>query len=383
MAKIRKEYLMAPGPTPVPAEVLAAGSLPVYHHRTPRFNAVVKKVSEQLKELFKTKNDVYMLTSSGTGAMEAAVVNITSPGDRVVVCQAGKFGERWAKIIQAYGIEPLILDKPYGDFFNPEDVEKVLNENSNIKAVFIQLSETSTGCVYDIEGIARAVAKTDAILVVDGISGLGATPFYMDKWGVDIMLTGSQKGLMLPPGLALISLSKKAWKLVEEAKSPNFYFDLKLAKKNLEKDTTPWTPATTLILELEKALEIILDEGVEEMWKRHEWLADATRSAIEGLGLEFFARRPGNVLTSVKVPAGVDGSKLVKTMRDKYGVTVAGGQGTMKGNMFRIAHLGYMDRFDTITAISALEMTLKDLGHNVNMGAGVKAAQEVLCKDPE
>jgi len=382
MQRVRKDYLLAPGPTPVPAEVLQAGALPIYHHRTPKFSKIVHDVSEDLKYLFQTKNDVYTLTSSGTGAMETAVVNLLSPGDKAIVIEGGKFGERWTKILKTYGMNPEIIKVPYGEFVTPEKLEETLKTHSDAKAVFTQLSETSTGVVYDTKGFGEVVSKTDAVLVVDGISGIGATELRCDDWNVDIALTGSQKGLMLPPGLAFISASDKAWKLIETSTCPKFYYSLKDARKSLEKDTTPWTPALTIILQLKEAMTIIKNETIEGMWQRHAWLANATRNAVGALELELFAKRPGNVLTSVKVPQGVDGAKLVKTIRDKFGVTFAGGQGTMKGNIFRIAHLGYMDRMDVIIAIAATEMALKEAGYPVKMGAGVAAAEEALINDP-
>lgn len=382
MEKIRKDYLLAPGPTPVPPEVLAAGSLPIYHHRTPKFSKVVRECSEGLKYLFCTKNDVYTLTSSGSGAMEAAVVNLLSPGDKAITIEAGKFGERWTKIMKCYGMEPVIIKIPYGEYATPEKLSEVLKQNPDAKAVFTQLSETSTGIVHDIKGFGEVVSKTDAALVVDGISGIGAQEFRMGDWNVDIAITGSQKGLMLPPGLAFISASNKAWGMIEKSTCPKFYYDLKAAKKSLEESTTPWTPAITLILQLHEALKIIKRETLEGIWKRHAWLGEATRNAVKSLELEIFAKRPGNVLTSVKVPEGVDGGKLVKTIRDKFGVTLAGGQGDMKGKIFRVAHLGYMDRMDVIIAISAIEMALKEAGHHVRVGSGVAAAEEVLVREP-
>lgn len=381
MERIRKDYLLAPGPTPVPAEVLQLGAMPIYHHRTPKFSKIFREASDKLKNLFQTKNDVYTLTSSGSGAMETAAVNLLSPGDKVIVIEIGKFGERWAKILKAYNMNVVSIKKEYGDFVSPDELKEFLAKHTDAKAVFTQLSETSTGVVMDIQGFSKVVSETKAILVVDGISGVGAQELKVDDWGVDVALTGSQKGLMLPPGLAFITLSDKAWKMVEGSTSPKFYFSLVDAKKSLEKDTTPWTPAMTLIIQLNEALNIIEKETIEGMWKRHAWMADATRAGIKALELEPFAMRPGNVLTSVKVPQGADGVKLVKTMRDKFGVTVAGGQGTMKGNIFRIAHLGYMDRMDVIIGLSALEMSLKDQGYNVKLGAGVSAAEAILTED--
>lgn len=382
MEKIRKDFLMAPGPTPVPPEVLQAGALPIYHHRTPKFSKVVKDVSEDLQYLFCTKNEVYTLASSGSGAMETAVINLLSPGDKVITIESGKFGERWTKINKAYGMKPEVIKVEYGDFVKPEQLKETLDKHPDAKAVFTQLSETSTGSIMDVKSFGEVVSNTNAVLVVDGISGIGAQEMRMDDWKVDVALTGSQKGLMLPPGLAFITASCKAWELIEKSTCPKFYFDLKPAHESLRKDTTPWTPAITLMIQLKEAMKIIKKETMEGMWKRHIWLADATRAAVKALGLELFAKQPGNVLTSVKVPANVDGVKFVKLVRDKFGVTLAGGQGSMKGNIFRIAHLGYCDRMDTIIAISAIEMALKELGHDVKIGAGVAAAEEILMNDP-
>jgi len=382
MEKIRKDFLMSPGPTPVPPKVLLAGAEPIYHHRTPRFSKIFKEASENLKYLFQTKSEVYTLTSSGSGAMEAAVVNLLSPGDKAIVLEAGKFGERWTKILKNYGMNPAVLKVDYGNFVRPEKLEEFLKANPDAKAVFTQFSETSTGIVHDIKSFGNIVSKSNAALVVDGISGIGAQEFFMDAWKVDVAVTGSQKGLMLPPGLGFLALSEKAWAMVDQSTTPKFYFDLKEAKKAYANDTTPWTPALTLVIQLGEALNIIKKETLEGIWKRHEWLANATRAAITALELEIFAKNPGNALTSVKVPSNIDGGKLVKTIRDKFGVTLAGGQGDMKGKIFRIAHLGYVDRMDTIVAISAVEMALKEFGHPVRIGTGVAAAEEILTADP-
>lgn len=382
MSRIRKNYLITPGPTAVPPEVALAGAIPFNHHRTPRFSTIVKKVGEGLKELFQTKNDVYIMACSGTGVMEAAVANLVSSGDKIIVAEAGKFGERWVKIAKGYGAEIVHVNKPMGEVITPEDVKAALDKNPDAKVVFVQLSETSTGCVYDVEGISKVVSKTNAVFVVDGISGVGAVPCYQDKWGIDALISASQKGFMLPPGLTFISVSKKAWGLIETAKSPRFYFDLRESRKSFEKDTTPWTPCISLILQLEKSLEMLLEEGVENVWRRHAWLAEATRAAATALNLKLFAKRTGNILTSIVVPDGIDGNAIAKTMRDKYGVQISNGQGELKGKILRIGHLGYVDRFDVIIAISALEMTLKDLGFRLELGVGVKAAEEILCREP-
>lgn len=380
--KIKKNYLLSPGPTPVPPEVASAGALPLIHHRTPQFRAIIKEVAQALKYLFCTQTQVFFAACSGTGVMEAAVANLMSPGETMIVVEGGKFGERWSEIGRAFGLNVVSIKIEYGKACPSSPVEKALKEHPNAKAFFTQLSETSTGCVFDIEAIGKVVSKTKTLFVVDGISGVGAEPCYPDKWGVDCLLTGSQKGVMLPPGLGFISLSQKAWDVCLQAKSPRYYFDLRAYKKALDQEDTPYTPAISLLFQLAQALKIIQQETIEGMWKRHAWLALATRSSVKALNLELFAERPGSVLTAIKTPSGVDGERLVREMRDDLGVTIAGGQGEMKGKVFRIAHLGYMDRFDILTAISALEMALKRQNFNFEMGAGIAAAQEILWKDP-
>ncbi len=375
---IKKYYLLSPGPTPVPETVLAAAAEPIIHHRTPEFSKIFMETTEGLKMVFGTKEDVFILTSSGTGAMEAAVVNTLSPGDKVLTINAGKFGERWGNICKAYGIAFKDIVVEWGQDYTKDQLEAELKANPGVKAVFCQLSETSTGAIFDIKGFGEVVAKTEAILVVDGISGTGATPCPMDEWNIDIMVSGSQKSFMIPPGLAYIAFGPKAWKLVETAKCPKFYFDAKKAKKNLLDKTTPWTPAISLVIQQKKALDIIAGMGLEKLFAHHRILGDATRAGIKALGLELLSERPGNILTAVKTPAGVEGGKIVKTMQSKYMAYIAGAQDPMKGKFFRIAHLGYMGGFDIITALTALEMTLADLGYKFEPGASVKAAEPVL-----
>jgi len=375
---IKKYYLLSPGPTPIPDKVLSVAAEPIIHHRTPEFSNIFMEVTEGIKTVFETKEDVFILTSSGTGAMETAVVNTLSPGDKVITINGGKFGERWGNICKAYGViyKDIILE--WGADFTKERLAEELKTNPGVKAVFATLSETSTGAIYDIKGFGEVVSGTDAILVVDGISGVGAAPCPMDEWKVDVMVTGSQKSFMIPPGLAYIAFSQKAWKMVETSKLPKFYFDAKKAKKNLVNKTTPWTPAISLIIQQKKALEIINGMGLPKLFEHHRILGDATRAGVKAVGLELLAVNPGNILTAVKVPAGVDGVKLVKTMQSKYMAYIAGAQDPNKGKFFRIAHLGYMGGFDVITALSALEMTLLDLEYAFEPGAAVKAAQAVL-----
>jgi aspartate aminotransferase-like enzyme len=376
---IKKYYLLSPGPTPVPERALSAAAEPIIHHRTAEFSAIFMEVTEGIKRVFGTKEDAYILTSSGTGAMETAVVNLLSPGDKVLSINGGKFGERWGNICKAYGIayKEIVLD-PWGKDFSKEELEAELKAMPDCKAVLATLSETSSGAMFDIQGFGEVVARTSAVLVVDGISGAGVTPCPMDEWKVDVLLSGSQKSFMIPPGLAFIALSPKAWALAANSKLPKFYFDLKKAKKNLANQTTPWTPGVSLIIQQKHALDIINKMGLEALFAHHRILADATRAGVKALGLQLLPQRPGNVLTCCKVPEGIEGGKLVKTMQGKYMAYIAGGQDPYKGKIFRIAHLGYMGGFDIITALSALEMTLMDLGYKFEAGAGISAAQAIL-----
>lgn len=375
---IKKYYLLSPGPAPVPESVLAAAAEPIIHHRTPEFSKIFMDVTEGLKHVFGTKEDVYILTSSGSGAMETAVVNTLSPGDKALILNAGKFGERWGNICKAYGIAHKEIVVEWGADYAKEQLAAELQANPDIKAVFCQLSETSTGAVYDVKGFAEVVAPTNAILVVDGISGMGVMPCPMDDWKIDVLLSGSQKSFMIPPGLAYIAFGPKAWKLVETSKCPKFYFDAKKARKNLVGKTTPWTPAISLVIQQKKALDIILGMGLEKMYNHHLILGDATRAGVKALGLELLAKHPGNILTAVKTPAGIEGGKIVKTMQGKYMAYIQGAQDPNKGKFFRIAHLGYMGGFDIITALVALEMTLTDLGYKLEPGASVRAAEPIL-----
>ncbi len=375
---IKKYYLLSPGPTPIPDSVLSAAAEPIIHHRTPEFSAIFMQVTEGLKYVYGTKEDVFILTSSGSGAMETAIVNTLSPGDKVISINAGKFGERWSNICRAYGVNVKEIVLEWGADFSKEQLAAELKANPGVRAVFTTLSETSSGAIYDIKGFGEVVAQTEAILVVDGISGVGATPCPMDDWKVDIFVSGSQKSFMIPPGLAYIAFSPKAWKFVATAKLPRFYFDAQKAKKNLEKQTTPWTPAVSLIIQQKKALDIIRSMGLEGMLEHHRILGEATRAGVKALGLELLAKKPGNILTAVKTPAGIDGSKLVKTMQSKYKAYIAGAQDPNKGKFFRIAHLGYMGGFDIITSLAALEMTLLDLGYSFEKGRSMAAAETVL-----
>jgi len=377
----KKNYLLAPGPTPVPPTALLKMAEPVIHHRTPQYRAIFKEVSDKLKLVCQTQNPVYTFTSSGTGAMEASMTNFLSAGDEVIICVTGKWGERFQNIAKAYGVKVHILSVEWGKRTEPASLAKALKENPQVKAVYATLCETSTGVVNDIEALGKLVSKTEAIFVVDTIAGLGADILKADDWKVDVVVAGSQKGLMLPPGLAFISVSEKAWKRVSEAKLPRFYFDLRFYKKSLEDDDTPFTSATTLMIGLRESLCLMEKEGMEEVWERHRILSQATRAAAKALGLGLFAEHPSRALTSVRVPTGLDSAKMLKLLRDDLGVTFADGQAEMKGKIFRIAHLGYMNEYDLLAGIGALERTMDHLGFKVAVGAGVKAFQETFIRE--
>jgi len=373
-----KKYLMTPGPTPIPPEVLLKMAEPIIHHRTPQFMAILKEANEGLKYVFQTKNDVITFASSGTGAMEASVINVLSAGDKCIVVRGGKFGERFAEIAQAYGITPINIDVQWGTAPDPEIIKATLKKNPDVKAVYTTLCETSTGTTYDIESIGKIVKDTPAILVVDAISGLGADQLMTDEWAVDIVVAGSQKGLMLPPGLSFCSVSQKAMGLAEKSKAPKFYFSFKAAKKALDKTDTPWTPAITLIIGLTQAIKLMREEGLDNIFKRHHKLAEATRQGVKAIALELYSKRPSDAITAIKVPAGVDGEKLVKSMRDTHGVTIAGGQEELKGKIFRIAHMGFMEKFDVVAALTATEIGLAEQGYKFEYGKSQGAAEKVL-----
>jgi len=374
-----KQLLLAPGPTPVPSRVRLAMAQPMFHHRTPQFSALFGEVRKQLQELFQTEQDVLMLASSGTGAMEASVNNCFAPGDEIVFVNGGKFGERWGKLATTFGLKPIEIRVEWGRAVRPDQIEQALSEHPNAKGVLLQASETSTAAVHPIDQIAAITRKTNALLVVDGITAVGVYAIPMDKWGIDVLITGSQKALMLPPGLALLALSARAWERVEQTKQPRFYFDLPRERTNQAKNTTAWTPAISLVIGLQEALTMMQEEGWANVYARHERLARATRAAGTALGMRLVAPdNPSPAVTGLYTPEGVDGGKLFSYLRDKMKVVFAGGQDQLKGKIIRIAHLGYIGAFDTITAVAALEMALKHFGHPVELGRGVGAAQAEL-----
>ncbi len=375
-----KKYLLAPGPTPVPPEVLLAMAQPIIHHRTPQFEALFAEVQAGLRRLFRTQQDVLILASSGTGAMEAAVTNTTSPGDRVLVVNGGKFGERWGKIAASYGLQVTELKVEWGQAVEAEAVARALREHPETRLVLMQASETSTTALHPVPAVARVTAASDALLVVDGITAVGVLDLPMDSLGIDILLTGSQKALMLPPGLAFLALSERAWSAVTAARTPRFYFDLKRERDNQQQHTTAWTPAISLVSGLHVALKLMFDEELANVYARHDRLARATRAAAQALGLRLVAPRcPSPATTGIHLPDGVPG-KVVGYLRDRVGVTFAGGQDQLKGKIVRVAHLGYIGSFDVVTAIASLEMAFAAFGHRVAFGTGVGAAQAVLME---
>jgi len=377
-----KKRLYTPGPTPVPEEIMLTMAEPMIHHRHPEFQEILKSVNENLKYLFQTDQGVMTLTSSGTGAMEASVANVLSKGDTAVYVNGGKFGERWGEILNAYGLNAVEITMEWGTPVTAEQVIDTIKNNPETKAVYLTHSETSTGTATDIKTIAEAVHKhnNDIAVIVDGITSVGAMKSKMDEWDLDIVVTGSQKGLMIPPGLAHIAVSERAWKLIEKSDLPSYYFDLKAAKKALDKTDTPWTPAVTLFIGLEKALTMLREEGIENVWARHQKLADAIREGCQALGLKLLSSSPSNALTAVYVPDNVEFKKFNSVLKQKYGITVAGGQGHLKGKLFRISHLGYYDELDMMTMMAALERTLVEVGADITVGAGLTAAQKIFTK---
>lgn len=352
---------------------------PMFHHRTPQFSAIFAEVRAGLQALFKTKQDVLMLAASGTGAMEAAVANCFAPGEEVLVVNGGKFGERWLKLCDAFGVKAVELRVEWGRAVRAKDVEAALAANPNIRGVLVQASETSTTAVHPIQQLAAVTRGRDVLLVVDGITAVGVYDLPMDAWGIDVLITGSQKALMLPPGLALIALSERAWGRVAKTCQPRFYFDLPRERSNQAKNTTAYTPAISLVIGLREALAMMQEEGLDNVFARHARLASATRAAALALGCRLVAPdNPSPATTGVFVPEGIDGSKLFAYLRDRMLVTFAGGQDQLKGRIVRIAHLGYMGAFDIIAAIAAFEMVLRHFGHPVELGRGVGAAEAEL-----
>jgi aspartate aminotransferase-like enzyme len=379
MTGIVKERLYTPGPTPLLMEAQARTLTATLHHRTEGFRKLMKETLESLRYYFNTKNDVLIFASSGTGAMEGAMSNLLSPGERVLVGTAGKFGERWAGLAKAYGIEAVMVEVPYGQTLPIEQMGARLKSDGPFRAVFVQATESSTGVRHDIEALAGLVRPhPETCLVVDAITGLGTTDLRPDDWGIDIMIGGSQKATMIPPGLAFASVSDKAWKVIEKAKLPRYYFDFAKERKNLAQGESSFTPATTLVVALHTALNYIRELGRDNLIANAALLAEAARASARALGLKLFAvSNPASAVTAIYAPDGMDSGAIVKEIRNRFGAIITNGQGSMKGKIFRLAHLGYYDFLDLISVVAALEIALVKLGQRVDLGAGVKAAEEV------
>ena len=379
-----KQYLMTAGPTPLPPAVSLAMAQPMIYHRAPAFVEVYARVLERLKLVFQTGNDVLVFAASGSGAMESAVANLVGPGEPALVASCGKFGERWLELCQAYGSEALHYDAGWGSKVDPAELDRLLAEHPDVNVVFTTLSETSTGVVNDVKELTEVAHRHGALIAVDAVSALGAIPVEQDAWGVDVVVSGSQKALMSPPGLAFASAGETALAHAAERPGRRYYFDWQRTVEGQRSDPpdSPFTPAVGLIQALDVALGLIVEEGLEQVFDRHRLLGRATRAATKALGLEQFGPEDdeANVATAIALPEAIDGAKVPKLMRDRFGVTIAGGQGALKGKIARIAHCGYFGPFDIVVTLSALEMTLRELGHELELGAGVAAAERIFLE---
>lgn len=369
-----KKRLFTPGPTPVPETVMLKMAEPIIHHRNPEFAEVLTRVHQNLQYLFQTQQPVVVLTSSGTGGVESTFVSLFSPGDTIITLNGGKFGERWVKMPKAYGLTVVEVKIEWGKAPSAAQVAEVLKAHPEAKAVYIVHSETSTGTATDVKTLAKVIHEnSNALVCVDGITAVGAHEMRFDEWGIDVCVTGSQKGLMIPPGLAFVALSKRAIEKMESSTLPKFYFDLRKAVKSWQANDTPWTPAVSLVIGVDAALQMLKAEGIENIWKRHERLANAIRCGVTALGLKLFSDSASYAVTPVWLPEGVEWKAFNKILKSKYGITIAGGQDDFTGKIFRISHLGYYDEFDMVTMMTALEMTLKECGYQYETGAGVQA----------
>jgi aspartate aminotransferase-like enzyme len=374
-----KKRLFTPGPTPVPEHVMLTMAEPIIHHRNPEFNEILTRVNRNLKYLFQTEQPVLTLTSSGTGGVEATFVSLFSPGDTIISVNGGKFGERWVKMPRAFGLNAVEIKLEWGKAPTADQILSELRKHPETKAVYLTHSETSTGTATDVKTLSRVIRENSKALVcVDGITAVGAHELRFDEWGIDACVTGSQKGLMIPPGLAFVALSQRAIEAAEHSTLPKFYFDLRKALKSYEKNDTPFTPAVSLVIGVDVALEMIRAEGIENIWKRHERLAMAIRAGVSALGLKLFSNSPSYAVTPVWVPEGVEWKTFNKILKTKYGITIAGGQDDYTGKIFRISHLGYYDEMDMVTMMTALEMTLRESGYKFDLGAGVQAVVKYL-----
>ena len=377
---MKRNLLLTPGPTQIPPDICAALGKPIIHHRTPQFKENLKEAISGLQFVLQTKNDVYLLASSGTGAMEAAVANLLSAGDNAITVESGKFGERWTELCHAYHAQVKVIEVPWGQTVSPSQIKTLLDADKDIKAVFITHCETSTGVTADVQAIADIVKNTNAVLVVDAVSSLGVIDLQMDNWGVDVIVSGSHKGFMLPPGLAFISVNDRAFQLIEQSSSPRYYFDLRKSKKAAAKTDTPFTPTIGIIIALNESLRSIKKRGLEGSFAVYAKLAEGVRAAAKALGLTLFPDESciSNVLTAINLPEEIDGNQVVDIMRDVHGITTAGGQAQLTGKIIRIAHMGCISKEDILTGISSLESVLSELGYQFESGVGVKAAKEIF-----
>jgi aspartate aminotransferase-like enzyme len=379
-----KQYVMTAGPTPIPPAVSQAMARPILYHRAPAFVNVYARCLEKLKDVFQTRNDVLTFAASGSGAMESAVSNLVRPGEPVLVASCGKFGERWAELADDFGAQTIHWDAGWGSRVEPAELERKLAENGGVELVYTTLSETSTGVVNDIQALTEVAHAAGALIAVDAVSGLGAVPIPQDEWGVDVVVSGSQKALMCPPGLAFASVNEAALERAASIPGRRHYFDWQKTAEGQRKDPpdSPFTPAVSLFAALDVALRMIEEEGLDQVFERHRLLGRATRTAAKALDLELFGPEDenSNVVTAIKLPDTIDGAKVPKIMRDRYGITIAGGQGKLKGKIARIAHCGYFGAFDILATFAGFEMTLRELGHEVELGAGVGAAQGVFLE---
>ena len=377
-----KRYLMTPGPTPVPPEVLAALAEPVIHHRGRDFKEIYERCLARLREVYRTANDVLLFTSSGSGAFESAVSNLVSPGDRVLVLSAGNFGERWAAMTKAYGADVVHARLEWGETPDTDDLRTALAEAGDIRVVYLVHSETSTGVVADVQSLAVTAKEAGAVVVVDAVSSLGAVPLETDAWGIDVVVSGSQKALMCPPGLAFVSVSSDALAAAASAVSPRYAFDWERTRAAQAKLDAPFTPAVSLVKALDVALGLLLEEGLEAAFDRHAALGRACREGAKAMGLELFSPDEDRsaVVTAIRTPDDVDANEIVATLRDRFGITIAGGQGALKGKIFRIGHIGWFDVFDITTSLAALELALADAGADIERGVAVTRALEAYTE---
>jgi serine---pyruvate transaminase len=375
-----KRYLFTPGPTPVPPQVLEAMSRPIIHHRSSDFRGIMGSCLDRLRSVYRTEGEVLLYTASGTGGMESAISNLTRPGDRVAVVSAGHFGERWTGMAETFGcrVEQLVYE--WGEAPSADDLSGFLREREGTEVVFLTHSETSTGVVADVEALAAAAKAAGALVVVDAVSSLGAVPLETDAWGLDAVVSGSQKALMTPPGLATVSVSAAAWDAVDDPAASRYYFDWRQTRYAQEQFDPSFTPAVSIVVGLDVALGILLEEGLEQTFERHVRLGRACRAGVKAMGLELFSPDDDRsaVVTAINAPNGIDSSELVQTLRDRQGIVLAPGQGPLKGKIFRIGHIGYYDVFDITTALAGVELVLAELGADIERGVAITAALEAF-----